>query len=297
VLKVGTRVSGPSISGPTIALLLAGLVSAATLESLASFGFGGPTLSAALPLAGEGMMELWAAAVIFLASYRMRRDSEAMLWGALGVACLATGVADLVYAYQKIVLGSLPIGVSVTDVLYAVQYPAITAVAVARALRADRGVDLTWSVVEAGVAATVIGFATWYGVVAPRLGTIDQPGLASVQDAAYVILDIPFAVLPMLVLMSVLVRSSDRATMAPWAFAAAGVMTWFAADMGWFVQSASGTWAPGSLVDFGYMAGAVLLAAGAWLASDADARRRAARRAAMLRPGNGRRAVPAKRAA
>ena len=146
--------------------------------------------------------------------------------------------------------------------------------AVVRWILAHRDrVDLAWIATESVVAGAVLGATTWVGLVQPTLRASAAIVPSTLDDVLWVVMDFPLLVVPTLALVFVLVRLRDEHLTSQWAAYCVGIALIVLADIGWFWERSHGVWAPGSLVDFGFMASSVMLAVSALTAVDIEADR------------------------
>jgi hypothetical protein len=109
----------------------------------------------------------------------------------------------------------------------------------------------------------MIGMAAlWFLVIGPTIRQLPSASEA-MTEAVYALADYPLFVAPTLLVLLTIMRSGRRAVLAPWLLFACGIAFVVAADAGWFWQRAIGAWEPGSLVDFAFMGGHVLMATAA----------------------------------
>jgi len=279
------------VSGRTFALALSATALAALLESV-SAAFGEGALASAVVLLVEGLYITALGGVVLSTVSRMVVPLNRTCWGLVGVAVVSPGVADISWG-----LAALAAGESIGAPWYSVSFYVLSNVAVAAAcmtyaLHYRETVDLQWPAMEALVTTVALGLLTWTLVLRPVLsqagGSIGDVPTSTLIDSAFGLLDLTFYVFPaMFVLLTVVrvggggsMREIDRTIVLPWALLTLGAFTLTVSDIGWFWQRALSLWGAGSIVDFAYMFGFVVIATGAAVALDAE-------RAAANR-GNGR---------
>ena len=118
------------------------------------------------------------------------------------------------------------------------------------------------------MASAAIGAAMWVAVLAPAVREIGALTPWMLDDLAWVILDLPMIVAPLIALALVLVRLKDGILLTRWMAFFTAMALMVLADFGWFWERSHGGWHPGSLTNFGFMASSILLGIGALTALD-----------------------------
>lgn len=183
----------------------------------------------------------------------------------LGVALFAAG--DLVWAVYEVVLEREPFP-SLADVLYVAQYlPFFIGVSLA-GLAYRRLVPVRLPL----LAATLVASAGAVGVYAilGRHVVVDAetPVVERVLLLAYPFCDLLLVFGPALFIVLVLAKLGSGRLARPWWAVAGGMLVLALTDSGYAYLDWNDLYKPGSLVDYGWMAGYLLIAFGASIAYD-----------------------------
>ena len=255
-------------SGVTTLVAIAGLAIAALLDSLSVVGVGGARVATAIALYGDCAMGLLASLAIAYAAWNLTPGLSRSTWTLIGAAVFAGAIADGLWAYGQASMGISNLAFNLSDPFYLAFYVLI-AVAVGRWILANRNrIDLAWIATESVVGTAVLGAIAWVGFLLPALRSLGTLVPATLDDVAWVAIDLPLLVIPTVALVFVLVRLHDERLASQWAGFCVAMALVVLADVGWFWERSHGGWAPGSLVDFGFMASSVLIAVSALTAVD-----------------------------
>jgi len=254
-------------SGATTLFAVLGMTLVATLETLGILSVGGPALAVPVTLFGECAAGLVAVVAIGYSVRRLEPGLARNTWALVGGAVALTVVADALWAYSEIALGS-ELGANVGDLIYFSSY-ALFVAAVVRWILAYRGrVDLSWIATETVVASVAIGALAWVTLLSPVLRQLGPLKPSMIEDLIWVVLDLPMIVTPLVGLSLVLLRLKEDGLFDRWAAYYGAMLVMIAADFGFFWERSHGGWHPGSLTDFGFMTTSILLAVGALTALD-----------------------------
>ena len=254
-------------SGATTLVTVVGLSLAAGLDSLSVLGAGGTRV--AIALYGDSAMGELAALVIAYAVWQLEPGLTRSTWLLIGAGVFADAIGDGLWASGAASLNSAAsLGVNLGDVFYLATY-VLFAFAVVRWVAAQRErVDLAWIATESLVAAAVVGATVWVALLSPALRAQRAMTAAVAIDVGWVVADFPLLVAPTLLLALALLRLGDERLASAWFTFSVAMVLVVLADVGWFWERSHGGWAPGSLVDFAFMASNVLIAVSALTALD-----------------------------
>jgi PAS domain S-box-containing protein len=215
-----------------------------------AFGLGGESLAAVAHWSSRAVM-VAAAAAVALRVVRVQEHRAA--WGLIAAGLVAWTAGDL---YYYLVLSGGPITYpSPSDALYLVQFAAL--IAGMRLLRGRTPISLSLIVVLLGI-ATAWSWLVFSEVVADAAG-----GTAAVATT------VAFPVLDLLLVVSSLLALSARGWRTDRVFMAlaVGFLLMVVADSVYAAQVAAGTYRDGTLVESTWPAGALCIAAAAWMKS------------------------------
>jgi len=262
--NVGDKIEsnhGRSTGSVTAVFAVLCFITIAVFQSLAVLGVGGFFSQRTLPMLGETGVEILTVVVIAIAAYRMRETTNRLTWAIIGIAVLGATCGDILWTKDLLLSGQDMLS-SAGFVCYAIEYFAIPlACGIYVYARRDQ-VDLAWPLVESVAAATLGMTALWFLLIGPTLRQLPSASEA-MPEALYALADYPLFVAPTLLVLLTIMRSGRRAVLASWLLFGCGILFVVAADAGWFWQRAMGAWEPGSLVDFAFMGGHVLMATAA----------------------------------
>jgi hypothetical protein len=255
-------------SGATTLFAILGMSLAAALESLSLLGVGGPTPAAGVALFGDSLAGLVAAVAIAYVVWHLDEGLPRSTWALVGAALVLGVIADALWAYAEVAMGQTDLGANLGDFFYFASY-LLLALAIVRWILAYRGrIDLAWIATETVVVCAAIGATMWVAVLAPAMREIGPLAPWMIDDLAWVVLDLPMIIAPLVALALVLVRLKDSTLITRWTAFYAAMTLMVLADFGWFWERSHGGWHPGSLANFGFMASSILLAVGALTALD-----------------------------
>lgn len=233
-------------------------VAIALFQSLTVLGVGGSLTQRMLPMMGEAFIGALAVAVIAISAYRMKQRVNRIVWALLAVGVLGATLGDALWITDLLITGRDSTS-GAGFAWYALEFIAIPA-ACGIYVASFRGqVDLTWPLVEATAAAAIGLSAAWFLLMGPVLRA-DPLVLKVTPKALYVLADFPLLAMPTILVLLTIVRARERSRLTPWLIFGAGILFIVSADIGWFIERTAGTWRPGSLVDFAFMGGHVLIA-------------------------------------
>ena len=197
---------------------------------------------------------------------------ERAAWVAIGVACMVWGAGDIYFQAVLAQMRQIPVP-SAADGGYLAFYPLMFAgVILLFRARSGRTSAAQWlDGLTAALAAAALSAAVALDAV---LGSIGGKPLAVATNLAYPVGDL----IVLGVIAGAVVVCGVRGGRV-WLCAALGISMFCVADALYLVQSAQGTYQVGAWFDVGWLAGPVLLAAGAW--SDTPDK------TARVRPGAG----------
>lgn len=279
----GTTRGRGYVTGTTLVLAVVGVGASALVASMASLRVGGDDVASMVALVGQPAVLFAAAAVVAVCAAGMDSRFCRFTWAAVALGVVAAAAGDLAWGYAELVEGARIAYPGPLDAVYAVEYVALAGATCAMVLSLRNRVELVWPATEALVVTAAIGVLVYYGVALPTIGAArEAASAATTASILYVAADVVLLIGPAITLLLALVRVDERALRFPWSVFAAGMLVIALSDLGWFRQEAVIGWDPGSLVDFAWMVGHVMLATAASLQLD-EAR---ARELATKEPDN-----------
>jgi two-component system, cell cycle response regulator len=242
-------------------LLTPGLGSAVLLTAVAAYvvllitDLGGPQFA---EIRDAGFYNvLLAAAAFFCLARAIRHTEDRLPWSLVGLGLLFWVIGDLYYELAFASVDEVPFP-SVADAFYLAFYPLVyagLALLLRSRLREIRG-DLWLDGAIAGLTIAAICAALVFGVIVEATG--GDP-LTVWTNLAYPIGDLGLIAL-IIVVLGITGWHLDRA----WSCVLVGCAIFGAADTAYLYQTATETYAEGTIVDAGWVAGIALIAIAAW---------------------------------
>lgn len=190
-------------------------------------------------------------------------------WMLIGLGVASFAIGDIVWAFSDLVLNRTVPTPGLPDVFYVIT-TVLLAVGVIRAAIAFRRVSI--SMQSPLVITSVVMVALVLGeCVFVLRGVVSDPALslgAKALNVYYPLADLALLLGPALFIVLVVRRLGTGALGWPWWVVAAGLACMSIADIAFSKMQIIGSYAVGSPVDIGWMAGYVLLAIGALIAYD-----------------------------
>lgn len=258
------------VSGTTILFMVGMVAGSALLISLSVSGVLTGEASRRLVLGSDALVEGVCAIVAFIAAWGRRDPVARWVWLAISAGVAAAAAGDGSWLVAEWGSGQATPGAFTGLPFFALEYVLVAAGALTLAFAYRRDVSPWWPLAEASVTSAAFGAVLWIALFLPPLHRSMGTGTDYLVDLTYVVADIGFLFLPVLLVVLMQIRHRDPLLVRPWALATGGYLLILLADAAWFVERASGSWSPGSLADFGYSAGHVLVAAAALAALDAE---------------------------
>jgi hypothetical protein len=193
-----------------------------------------------------------------------------MEWSLLALGVIAFTLGDLAWAYLELVVGVDPYP-SIADAFYVVEYVFLLG-AVGLALTSSRprhGLAAPFSAAAAIASIALVG--VYFALLEPYIlpASADElSAVAKVFSVAYPIADVLFMLAPAAAL-AFSISDAENPSARGWWAVVAGALVFFMTDTWFSLADWSGTYAPGALIDLGWVAAHALFAVGALLARDA----------------------------
>lgn len=258
------------VSGTTLLLGVAGAGAAATVTTLSVLSFGGTQTGHVIASVGQPGLELAAALITAWSALGLRSAFLRRVWLVIAFGMLGAVIGDAMWSYAEITRGAPVAYPGVAEWAYAIEYLAFAGAMTAMIASYRHRVRLLMPALESLASTTLLLVLGWFGIAAPTLAkagvAIDAP---VATDIAYIAADIVLIGMAGM-LHATLLRSGDRRMLWPWVAFALGVVAIAVGDLAFFAQQAYGTYQPGSLGDFAWMAGHGLIAVGAMLQLDEE---------------------------
>lgn len=250
--------------------LTCGLGAVTTVAFLTASGIGGDFGTLVISDVGEQLIVTASAAVLFWVALRPFAGSRVVgrQWLLLALGCASFALGDLIWMYYELVVRVEPPYPGWPDVFYALQYPFI-AVALVGAGRAYGAlVDVRKPAVIAAVTAAVIAISLWFGLLKPTVFVGGVAPLEAFVSAFYPLADVVLGIGPALFVLLVLSKLGGGKLGWPLWAVATGVLLFTLSDCAYAILNASDAYRSGSVIDYGWSAGQVLIAFGGMLAAD-----------------------------
>ena len=157
------------------------------------------------------------------------------------------------------------------DIFYLTGYLFLTIALIRAALAMRHGGDARSALLLSGLSCIVALAVLYFGLIDPLLIPAGLSALELNLSVFYLVVDAVFIVAPGVFLLVLAFRSGDRGVMIPWSMVGLSLALMALSDATFAWMSATGTYAGGSLVDYGWMASRVAMVVAASFALDADA--------------------------
>ncbi|HLU59924.1 MAG TPA: EAL domain-containing protein [Pseudonocardia sp.] len=179
-------------------------------------------------------------------------------WAALTAACWSWAAGQVVWTVNEDLLGSTTPFPSVADLGY-LGFPVAALAGLAFLSPQDSGLAAPRRVLDALLVGSAFGLLAWVTVLESVIGTSDGSLLTATVSVAYPVAD------AVLLTVTVLTLTQTRDVLPRFALLGVAVLGVAAADAGFAYQVAMGTYAAGSLVDWGWRIGFCLIGIAATL--------------------------------
>jgi len=258
------------VSGTTLLLGVVGAGAAATVTTLSVLSFGGTQTGHVIAALGQPALELAAALITAWSALGLKSVFLRRVWLVIAGGILGAVIGDAMWSYAEITQGAPSAYPGLSEIAYAIEYAAFAGAMTAVIASYRHRVRLLLPALESLAVTTVLCVLGWFGIAAP---TLAKSGVAldasTATDLAFIAADLVLIGMAGM-LHATLLRSGDRRMLWPWVAFALGVVAIAVGDLAWFAQQAYGTYRPGSLGDFAWMAGHGLIAVGAMLQLDEE---------------------------
>jgi len=218
---------------------------------------------------GSFAVQAAAAVIILVTAFSYGRgELAARPWWLIGAAVAAYAIGDLVWAYIEVIQKADP-WPSLADAFYGAEYVLMAAGFVVAALAYRHLADIRIPLAVSGLVAGGIAAALYLLLLGPEIiGSPDLTPLEKFVSAGYPLADALLLIGPALFLGLLLLRLGTGRLAWPWWAVVAGVVLLAISDTLYSVMSELGTYASGSVIDYGWMAASILIAFGALIARD-----------------------------
>jgi hypothetical protein len=257
------------LSRRTTAVAVLGTAAVAVVFLLVQLGVGGEAgtlwasdLGEALIVGASAAVVLWVA-LSLSPGEPLRRQ-----WLPIGLGMLSFAIGDLVWTYLEAFRGLEVPFPGPPDVFYMLEYP-LLAVGLMSAGLAYRGlVDLRRPALLSAAAGSVAVVLLVVGFLGPFVFASDASVAEKAVSAFYPLADIAFGIGPAIFLVLVVAQLGGGRLGWPWWAVGAGVLFIAVSDCAYALLSAADLYGSGSLIDYGWSVGHLLIAVGASIAWD-----------------------------
>lgn len=253
----------------SFAVGLVGLGAVAVVRTLVVLGPAGASESPLISDVGGGIIASAAAVLVLVFASLLRDPGARRHWLFLGVASLCFAAADVLWAIAQAGTGEVPYP-GMPDVFYLTGYIFLSVALFSAAYDMRHGADARSAALVSGLSCVVGLGALYLGLVGPLLL---PAGLGAVElglTVLYLLVDVILVLTPGVFLLIIAFRSGDRRVTMPWGTASVGLAFIVISDISFAWLTASGNYAGGALVDYGWMLARVSIAVAASFALDAE---------------------------
>jgi hypothetical protein len=252
------------VSNRTIAIFAIGVVVIAALAIAIGTGVGGDNISLILSDFGLTAVEFASAAVILWVAFSFAPAEKVRVqWIAIGLGVLLYAVGDAVWAYIEVIKGAEVPYPGAPDIFYLLIYPFL-AFGLLRAGLAYRGfVNLGKPAWISAAVVVALAAVVYFSLLKPYVFGADLSSAEKAISAAYPISDLLFALGPALFTLIVVFGLGRGRFAWPWWAVAAGTVLVVLGDSGYAYLTSYGLYESGSVIDYGFVAGFLLMAVGA----------------------------------
>jgi len=250
--------------------LAIGLGAVTAVALLIASGIGGDFGTLVISDMGEQIIVTASAAVLFWVALRPFADSPVVgrQWLLLAIGCASFALGDLVWMYYELVARVEPPFPGLPDVFYALQYPFITVALVGAGRAYSALVDVRRPAAIAAAVAVVMAIALWFGLLKPTVFVDGVAPLEAFVSAFYPLADVLLGIGPALFVLLIVSKLGGGKLGWPLWAVVAGVLLFTLSDCAYAILNAADAYRSGSIIDYGWSAGQVLIAFGGMLAAD-----------------------------
>jgi len=250
--------------------LVCGLGAVLAVALLIVSGLGGEFGTLVIADVGELLIVVASSIVLFWVALRPFANSPVAgrQWLLLAIGCASFAIGDVIWMYYELIARVEPPYPGLADVFYSLQYPLI-AFALIRAGLAYRAlVDVRGPAVLAGAISFVAAVALWFGLLQPSVLVAGISPLEMFVSAGYPLADVLLGIGPAVFVLLIVGKLGGGKLGWPLRAVVTGVLLFTLSDSAYAILNANNAYVSGSLVDYGWSAGWVLIAFGAMLAAD-----------------------------
>ena len=247
-----------------------GLGAVATVALLIATGVGGEFGALVISDVGEQLIVTASSAVLFWVALRAFSNSSVAgrQWFLLAIGCAAFAVGDVIWMYYELIARVEPPYPGLADVFYSLQYPFLAVALIGAGVAYRALVDVRRPAVIAAVSSVVLAAAIWFGVLTPAVFVPGVSPLEAFVSALYPLADVLLGVGPAIFVLLVVSQLGGGKLGWPLRAVVMGVLLLTLSDCAYALLNASNAYKSGSVIDYGWSAGQVLIAFGGMLAAD-----------------------------
>lgn len=261
----GSRV----LSNRTLAVLGALFAMIVAIAWVVISGIGGETVGLWVADVGSTVVSSAAAAVVLLTARRYRAgEPYRRYWTLIGAGILVYAVGDLIWAFYELGSGDVPYP-GLPDVFYFAEYVFLGAALVLAAMGYRALLDVRTPSIIAVTVCVVLAAGLWFGYLGPTVAA--DPGIPLIEklvSIGYPMADVFIALGPALLLFLLTRQLAGGRLGWPWLPVVLGAVMLAASDTGYALAEATGSYATGGVLEYGWMLAHVLLAFGALIGRD-----------------------------
>lgn len=251
-------------------MFVGGVLAVVAIATVIATGVGGEGAGVATSDIGEfAVVAASAAYVLWVALSFAPGEPVRRQWLLVGLGMAAFALGDAAWTYYEVIQGVEPPYPGAPDLLYLLEYPLLGFALISAGLAYRGLVPLKRAAVVSVSMVGVFLVALWFGLLSPHLLFAPDISIAErVVSVFYPVADALLYVGPAL-FVALVVQGLGRGRLSwPWWSVATGVVLLAAADTGYSWLAAYDLYASGSIIDYGWSLGHLLLAVGASLVYD-----------------------------
>jgi len=237
---------------------------------LVASGIGGDFGTLVFSDVGEQVIVTASAVVLFWVALRAFANSPkaGRQWLLLAIGCASFALGDLIWMYYEIILRVEPPYPGLADVFYALQYPFIAVALVGAGMAYRALVHVRGPALIAAAISVVLAVGIWFGLLRPSVFVEGVSPLEAFVSAFYPLADVLLGIGPAVFVLLVVSKLGGGKLGWPLWAVVVGVLLFTLSDAAYAILNATDSYRSGSIVDYGWSAGQVLIAFGGMLAAD-----------------------------
>ena len=217
----------------------------------------------------ETVIGLGAAAFIIWAAVSIGAgEPVGRQWLFIGGGVLMFAIGDVVWTVYEVFMQVDPPYPGLSDVFYLLQYPLLCAGVVMAALAYRSLLDIKVPVMVSALITAALAVPAWIFVIQPIVGDEEVSALEKVVSAFYPLGDLVLLFAPVMFIVLVVMKLSGGLLGRPWWAVGVGLLCLAFADTVYVYLESVEKYVSGMAIDYGWMAGLVLIAVGASLMHD-----------------------------